>query len=74
MFLRFLCFGKLTKDKPEENEDQMRNDAFFCFRSVFVLFFFESRKEVMCLWFKYFGKLSKENENQMYQNSFFCFR
>ena len=32
MFLRFKYFGKLPKDKPEENEDQMRHDAFFCFR------------------------------------------
>ena len=35
MFLRFKYFGYLTEDKPEENEDQMRNDAFFCFRFVF---------------------------------------
>ena len=34
MFLRFKFFGKLTKDKPEENEDQMKYDGFFCFRFV----------------------------------------
>ena len=32
MFLRYKYFGILTKDKPEENEDQMKYDAFFCFR------------------------------------------
>ena len=35
MFLRYMYFGKLPKDKPEENEAEMRYDAFFCFRFVF---------------------------------------
>ena len=34
MFLRFRIFGKLTKDKPEENEDEMKYDAFLCYRLV----------------------------------------
>ena len=34
MFLRFKYFGKLPKGKLEENEDQMRYDAFFCYRFV----------------------------------------
>ena len=34
MFLRFRIFGTLAKDKPEENEDEMKYDAFFCFRLV----------------------------------------
>ena len=37
MFLRYRIFGTLTKDNPEENEDQMKYDAFFCFRSVIEL-------------------------------------
>ena len=34
MFLRFRIFGTLTKDKPEENEGEIKYDAFFCFRLV----------------------------------------
>ena len=37
MFLRFRIFGKLTKDKPGENEDEMKYDAFLCFRFVYTL-------------------------------------
>ena len=36
MFLRYKYFGILTKDKPDENEDQMRYDGFFCFRLVYI--------------------------------------
>ena len=42
MFLRFRIFGKLTKDKPEENEDEMKYDAFFCFRLVLPLDHYKS--------------------------------
>ena len=32
MFLRYKYFGILTKDQPEENENEMKYDAFFCHR------------------------------------------
>ena len=35
MFLRYKYFGYLTKDKPEENEAEMRYDAFFCYRLAY---------------------------------------
>ena len=38
MFLRYKYFGKLKKDKPQENEDQMKYDAFFCVRSLLSYF------------------------------------
>ena len=38
MFLRFKYFGKLPKEKPDRNEAQMQNDAFFCFRFVLSCF------------------------------------
>ena len=31
-FLGYRIFGILAKDDPEENEDEMKYDAFFCFR------------------------------------------
>ena len=34
MFWRYRICGKLTKDKPEENEDEMKYDAFLCYRLV----------------------------------------
>ena len=34
LFLGYRFFGILTKDKPVENEDEMKYDAFFCFRFV----------------------------------------
>ena len=36
MFLKYKYFGILTKDKPDENEDQMQYDEFFCFRLVYL--------------------------------------
>ena len=31
-FLGYRLFGILGKEDPEENEDQMKYDAFFCYR------------------------------------------
>ena len=42
MFLRYKYFGKLKKDKPQENEDEMKYDAFFCVRSLLSYFIFKA--------------------------------
>ena len=44
-FLKFKYFGKLGKDAPEENEVEMKYDAFFCFRFV-LKFYFSFSSEV----------------------------
>ena len=38
-FLAFKYFGILTKDGPDENEDEMKYDAFFCYRFVQTKFY-----------------------------------